>query len=278
MEQGTSLLARRCGMGWTRWQKSTLMWGGYVFCANNPVVLVDPDGREIEGATSNDAQKFKADILLPLNDAKFDNFKKLINVKGKTFQKIDNDKYDAALKGVELSDDERAYADLIVSTINSKEKHRVEYLDPTDYVSSSGSRALDKHFSKTMGSKLYEMKVREEKTVVNKDTGLSSIEYSYHWKGLSIQLGKEGLAVPSGSSGSHAFILNSSDLRTRAVTSIHEVFGHGIPFARGILDMPNNTNAIRADNLMRRLLGMPQRDGSNHAGGKVASPSALPMQ
>lgn len=42
----------------------------------------------------------------------------------------------------------------------------------------------------------------------------------------------------------------------------------------------NNANAIRAENLIRRILGLPQRDGSNHGGyneGHITDPQNLPI-
>ena len=79
----------------------------------------------------------------------------------------------------------------------------------------------------------------------------------------------------------HSVIISgvSGSNTERAVTSGHEVFGHGIPSARRESDVNNNTNAIRTDNLIRRILGLPQRDGSDHAGGSnggIVDPQNLP--
>lgn len=66
----------------------------------------------------------------------------------------------------------------------------------------------------------------------------------------------------------------------RAVTSGHEVFGHGIPAAKKLTPAENNANAIRTDNLIRRILGLPQRDDSNHGGykeGHITNPYFLPI-
>lgn len=66
----------------------------------------------------------------------------------------------------------------------------------------------------------------------------------------------------------------------RSVTSGHEVFGHGIPAAKGLNPAENNANAIRTDNLIRRILRMPQRDGSDHGGyqeGHITYPYILPI-
>ena len=58
------------------------------------------------------------------------------------------------------------------------------------------------------------------------------------------------------------------------------MFGHGIPAAKKLKPAENNANAIRTDNLIRRILGLPQRDGSNHGGykeGHVINPYILPI-
>ena len=66
----------------------------------------------------------------------------------------------------------------------------------------------------------------------------------------------------------------------RARISGHEVFGHGIPSAKKLTNAENNANAIRTDNLIRRLLGMPKWDGTGHEGKKeehLIDPYNLPM-
>jgi hypothetical protein len=57
--------------------------------------------------------------------------------------------------------------------------------------------------------------------------------------------------------------------------------GHGIPSSRGESAELNNANAIRMDNLVRRMLGLPQRDGSDHGGykeGHIKEPQKLPYR
>ena len=94
-------------------------------------------------------------------------------------------------------------------------------------------------------------------------------------------LGGEGFTVPV-EGGSHAFIISGMPRgknTERAVTSGHETFGHGIPASRSESPELNNSNAIRMDNLVRRVLGLPQRDGSDHGGfkeGQIKDPYKLP--
>lgn len=168
-----------------------------------------------------------------------------------------------ALDGVELTKDERAYVDVVTNTINSKEKQVVEYLSYGDDASSSGAAAVKDYFtSKGLPTPL----------TPNGDLKAATISV----------FGGEGFNVPT-KNGSHSFIISGvpNEKNTeRAVTSGHEVLGHGIPSARGMTPAENNSNAIRMDNLVRRLLGLHQRDGSDHAGykqGQITDPYKLPI-
>ena len=235
----------------------------YVYCAGNPVKLIDPDGRKIVGVTKMDAQKFKADIHLVLADKKFDGVRALIDVKGSTFKKIDANALDNALNGLNLTIDEKTYINIVVKTINSDDLHRVEYLNFSDNASYRGTEAMKDY--------LNSVQLGFGDAMVTRDGVIKAEAIS--------GLGGEGFNVPT-AQGSHSFIISgvpSSENVERAVTSGHELFGHGIPSARRESDINNNTNAIRTDNLIRRIIGLPQRDGKDHAGGdKIRNPQDLP--
>ena len=95
--------------------------------------------------------------------------------------------------------------------------------------------------------------------------------------------GGSGLNVPT-TDGSHSFILEgtgvSHPLSRRELTTLHEVFGHGIPSAKKTSHKINSENAVRTENLVRRVIGLKQqRDGTNHgAKVKIKNPSALPIK
>ncbi len=60
--------------------------------------------------------------------------------------------------------------------------------------------------------------------------------------------------------------------KSRALTSFHEGFGHGIPFSRGITGRVNQYNAIKYENMIRRVMGIKtMRNGQNpiHGGGEI---------
>ncbi|MDM1356005.1 hypothetical protein [Myroides marinus] len=224
-------------------------------------MYIDPDGREIRGVTKKDAQNFKSDIHLTLADKKFDGVRALIDIKGSTFKSIDAKALSTALNGVTLSADERTYVDMVTNTINSTDVHKIEYTTGAN-TSSDGATAFKDHMNGVQAG-------IGDVVVPNGQLSTSLVE----------GLGKEGFNVPT-KNGSHSFISLNVQGNERVSTSGHEVFGHGIPSEKKLSPRDNNANAIRTDNLIRRILGMPQRDGKDHGGykkGHIKDPQKLPI-
>lgn len=77
-----------------------------------------------------------------------------------------------------------------------------------------------------------------------------------------------GGAVTNGVSGMNAYSViaktGESVTNLRAVNSMHEVLGHGYAFIRGFSSDANQVQALRVENLVRRLMGLPANDGSTH--------------
>ena len=223
--------------------------------------FVDPTGREIRGVSKQDIDNFRNDIFEVLAGDKFTSIRSLINIKGKAFLRIDESDFHSAKKDNSFNDDEIAYINMVVETINSTDQHTIEYVSG-DFASPKGSTAFIEYMDETFGEGIGRN--------ATKDGRLSS-----SW----IQNLGGGYNVPT-RKGSHSFISNVIQGKERAATSAHELFGHGIPSAKGLLPADNNANAIRAENLTRRLLGLPQRDGSNHSGykeGHITNPFDMPI-
>ena len=233
----------------------------YIYVANNPINAIDPDGRDIIGVTKKDAQNFREDVHRVLSDKKFEGVRGLISLKGNKFNRIDGVALNKALENVSLSVDEKAYIDMLTNTINSKEVHKIEYLSE-EFTSFEGASVFRDHMNKVQEG-IGDM-------LLTPEGNLSSAFIDSQGGGLNVPTKK----------GSHSFISSIHQGDDRAITSGHELFGHGIPSSKKTDDKSNNANAIRTDNLIRRLLGKPERDGSNHAGynqGHITEPNKLPI-
>ena len=237
----------------------------YAYVLNNPLSYIDPDGRRIIGVTKEDAGKVHNDLNDVFADTKFNNLRNLFT-RGKKNDKVAFDKIDAhALKEALLGlvGDDLALAELVTGAINSNAEHKVEYVENKTNLSSEGNTAFNKAFSR-----------------IYTDNGIPVPEFPMRTGNDISRVGGEGYNSPT-QNGSHSFIVN--DIGTshgdgrRSITTFHEIFGHGIASAKKTSDIINNQNAIRTENLVRRVLGIQeQRDGANHAGGKVFGPSELP--
>ena len=234
----------------------------YAYCAGDPVNFVDPLGLKIRGVTKEDVQEFQEDINTVLADEKFADIRSLFVIKGKTFNRIDEQDLETAKNKISLTDDENAYISMLATAINSKKVYTVEYVDG-EFVSSKGASAIVNYFNESFGEG-----VGDSITKPSGDVSSSLISHS-----------GGGLNVPT-ANGSHSFIIKGFPSKDRAVTSGHEVLGHGIPSAKGLSNAENNSNAIRAENLIRRILKLPSNDGSTHGGyqsGQIVNPFGMPL-
>lgn len=131
-------------------------------------------------------------------------------------------------------------AKLVTNVINSDASYKVEYVEDGKDLSSDGEVAFNTAFNK-----------------VYSDNGLPVPSSSPNRTGTDISLtGTYGFNAPT-SDGSHSFIVNNKETKhphdKRGITSIHEIFGHGMTSAKKMSNALNNANAIRAENLVLRV-------------------------
>ncbi|MCW3464808.1 hypothetical protein [Chitinophaga nivalis] len=249
----------------------------YSFTLNNPIKNFDPDGRLVIGSTKEDAKKFQNDLNQMLKDRAYDQLKALIGIKGKTFQSINEDAFAKATAG--LNDDQKAFAQTVFNSINSKDEHIVEYVSKIGNLSKEASDLLNDKIGGAF-----------TKTMENNEGRLSGGLIAGIW----------GATTVNTRSGTHSIIIEgltpeeaggdylNSTTNTKGGNPVgrpgvagHEVFGHGRYSAVGGEETAgHHVNAIRMENLILRVMGQGtiQRTGEDHTKKtKIQNPSALPV-
>ena len=238
----------------------------YGYVGDNPIIKIDPNGKEIIGVTKDDAKKAREDVLTMFKDDKFAGLRNLITLDktGKTFSSIDKEALTKALDGAKLSDDEKALVDIVTNTINSKDEHLIEYAQKDNNISKTGEEIM----SKNLPSVLVD-------PVIKANGGIpASIISAFGGAGTTVKTEKGTYSLLIGGldaskSGSDYY---NSDTKAygnnpagRSATTGHEIFGHGRPLALGRASS-QQADAIRTENLILRVMGYGniQRDGTDH--------------
>ena len=240
----------------------------FAYCANNPVNLTDPTGMEIRGVRKQDAQMIVEDFRAMFPGEEFDNFRNLIvqsgkKQNGKSLAQISGEALSSAFNGITLNEDQQALVDMVVNTINSNDVHMVEYQKIKGVLSYEGEKVhMDAFMNDAIASHMPEILERNGGLPVKLLMGNSSVGTTIHTK-----------------RGSHSVIVMDQPHEFgRAVTTGHEILGHGRSWSAGFKEDHQHVQAIRTENMIRRVMGIPvMRNGIDH-GPKtiVESPSLLP--
>ncbi len=241
----------------------------YSYCAANPVNYIDPSGCKVEGVKKEDAAMVVQDLKQMFPGEKFEKFRALITQSGKkqdgkTLSPIKSENLTSALEGVELSEDQQTLVNIVVNTINSKDTHKVEYVEGTGVLSHDAAESFLPPFTDgDLGPYV--------PLILEKNGGFPI--------SFITNEGGGGVTTPT-KNGSHSLIILSGEHPNgRAVTTGHEIFGHGRSHACGIGNKSQHVEAIRTENLILRVMGIPFiNTGINHGRDKtpVINPSFLP--
>lgn len=241
----------------------------YSYCGGDPVNCIDPTGYKIEGVTKNDATMAVEDFRAMFPGNEFEGFRNLIvqsgkKQNGKSFAPISSDALSEAFSGISLNEDQQALVEMVVNTINSDDIHKVEYIQ--------GTGVLSKQAEDTFLPGFMSGEIGPHMPLILESNGGLPVE-------LIVNEGGGGVTTQT-KKGSHSLIiLNVEHPNGRAVTTGHEILGHGRSWATGLGNNHQHVQAIRTENLILRVMGIPFiNTGINHGKEKslVPSPSMLP--
>jgi len=226
-------------------------------------MYIDPDGRQVVGMTRADAQKFLQDLFTIFAGSEFDKFRELLtlNRRGTTFNSISLDALAVAFEGIDLTIDQRALVDELVGVINSESIHKVEYVDVDKTVSVEGTAAFKNHMNNAQ-----------------EGIGDAMVPNPRMLGALMNRISGGGINIPT-EGGSHSVIMEGRGVvhdHGRALTAGHEVIGHGVASANRASDVDNQIRAVRVDNLIRRIMGLPPYPNAKHGNVLIPDPSRLP--
>ena len=222
----------------------------YAYCAANPIRYIDPTGNKIVGLTEEDARLLVQDLQAMFPSEEFSDFRPLIRRKGKELRPISESDLNKAFDGKTLNADQQQLVNMVTNTINSKDVHKVEYIDRNGSVSPQAKKILERELDKKFISEIY--------------SHLGSSQRLPSW--VAESKGKDGLTMLN-NKGTHTLIFKNPIYipYPRAVVTGHEIFGHGRSLSLGRGDAMQHIDAVQTENLIRRIMGITEMfDGVGH--------------
>ena len=219
----------------------------YAYCNANPINFIDPTGGEVKGVSKKDAAMAVEDFRAMFNGDEFAKFRNLIvqsgkKQNGKSIAPISKEALTEAFDGVSLNEDQQALVDMVVNTINSSDIHKVEYISSAGVLSNQATNAfLPGFMSGELGLHM--------PMIIEKNGGIPIP--------LIINQGGGGVTTPTKDGSYSLIIIDGEHPNGRAVTTGHEIIGHGRSWATGLGDSFQHVQAIRTENLILRNISIP---------------------
>ena len=221
---------------------STSPWA---HCAANPANAIDPDGCRIMGMKGDDMHYFYAQVENVLSDKKFTEYLSAIKIKGCNLKFDKKADIQSIIGGIEMSDDEAAFVNILTDAISNKRIMAVEYY-VDDPISDEGQSII---YQAASVSPMLQKNLFSDENTIGRN---------------AVSLGKGGTTT-STRYGSYSLIDYNMEESRLPLYTFHEVLGHGMSFIYNTSHEENNSNGIRVENVVRSILGLDKWDGSGHA-------------
>lgn len=160
---------------------------------------------------------------------------------GKSFAPISANALSEAFSGIALTEDQQALVDMVVNTINSDDIHKVEFRKSDEVLSNIGEKAfLPGYLNGGVSKQMLQ--------ILEVNGGLPI------W--LIMADGGSGATVHTRNGSHSVIVLDGIHLNGRAVTTGHEILGHGRSWSVGLRENYQHVEPIRTENLILRVMGI----------------------
>ncbi len=217
----------------------------YLYCAGNPINNIDPKGCKIEGVSKDDISFYFTQIKIVLADKKFKPFVDALKIKGKKLEFDKNADVETIVNNLNMTDDESCFIHTLKDAIFNPKTIELEFINDDEIASTKGSDYI-----------------RISNTFYRIVKMFNNIFLDAYGKAITVPTNK----------GAYVLALKNDPNVTS--NTFHESLGHGYSLILNLIKS-HNENAVRMDNVVRRILKKSQRDGKDHEG-EILSPYILP--